>query len=608
MGKIEITPQINGNQIVYKYGVRISPDSVPDIDGQIRVARAMYNNIIAVMRGIYDEMQTFVMDHAGPEGQVLHEKIAAANTAFAAAKADNDEARMKKIALERREYWKELSVILKEVRKEHKDTLKERFYRRIGNNASTETYACRAEAVRDGLGPFTATRILDSALKAWEMSMAKGKAPKFARGDEKDQDTLTLQFTQAGGAPVEDIFTGKRKDIEIAYPQKGFGARSYSAFRFRLGAASEGVYAEGTVQLHRAIPQDTHIAMAHLVRKKIGGKYQYELQLLATLAKPLDLTPEYRRKPLVAVHFGWSWDEEGRRLAGIADTDDPIDAQMLTLPVSIENDINESSNIQSKRDTYRDETFMRLKEEMELPTEGDTPLVEHWNRIRKLPAQYLSANRLHHLIVLMRDAEITIPAWLETWRKADKRMWTQAVFLARSARNRRKTYYEKVAIDLASRYETILLDMPDMKEAAKKIDERTGEKTDLAKKARSGRVMAALHVLESAIKWAACKHGTAVLKVKGEKTASVCGFCGGEHLEERQNDSQTLYCLDCGSTMDRKLNAAATAWKLAHNELEPLVTSYWEETLALIQNKGEKKRLKSEKMAEARRQKRLADA
>jgi hypothetical protein len=49
MGKIEITPQINGNQIVYKYGVRISPDSVPDIDGQIRVARAMLT-----VRGIVD--------------------------------------------------------------------------------------------------------------------------------------------------------------------------------------------------------------------------------------------------------------------------------------------------------------------------------------------------------------------------------------------------------------------------------------------------------------------------------------------------------------------------------------------------------------------------
>lgn len=605
MSQIKIVPQINGSQLVYKYGVRMNLKVCGDIDDQIRRARAMYNNIIAVMRGIYDEMQTFTMEHAGPEGQALHEKIVAANVAFDAAKADNDEPRMKQIAMERRELWKALSIILKEVRKEHKNTLKERFYSRIGNNSSTETYQCRAEAIVGGLGYATATKVLDNALKAWQMSMVKGKAPRFARGEEKDQDTLTLQFSQAGGVPVEDIFTGKRKDIGIEYPKKGFGPRSYSAFRFRLGAASEESYAEGTVQLHRAIPENARIAMAHLTRKKAGRKYQYELQLLATLAEPINLLPDHRRKPLVAIHFGWSGDEEGRRLAGIADNADPLEARLLTLPPDIEDDIREASALQAKRDTYRDEVFLRLKEENTLPTKGETPLSEHWNKIRKLPAQHVSANRMHHLAWLVKSELIEIPEWFETWRKADQRMWVQATSLARRARNRRKKYYEKVAIDLASRYEAILIEMPDLKKSAEKVNEKTGEKTEFAKKARSGRVIAALYVLESAIQWAACKHGSAVLKIKGEKTASVCAFCEGDHLEEKEeHDSQTLYCPDCGSTVDRKLNGAANAWKRAASDLESLVTEYWEETREKQMGKAETKRLKSEKMAEARRLKR----
>lgn len=611
---IDIVPQTNASTLVYKYGIRLNLESIEWVDEQIRLSRQLYNQIIEKMREIHQEMQSFTIAQAGPEGQALQDMIEQLNLTFNAAKANNDEPAMKQIAQERREHWAKLSVILKRVRHEHRDTLIERFYSRIGRNATCATYQCRAEFVQNGLGQSTATRILENALRAWQMSMKKGKAPTFSKASEKQQDQLTIQFSTAGGCPIETIFAGKRKDFLIQYPkEKGFAPRSYTPFIFRLGAASAHCYARGTVQVHRPIPANTHISMVHLVRKRLGNRFFYELHLVAHLSEPITIAPAHRRKPLVALHFGWSVDEQGgRRLAGWSDNGQESDVKILRLPVSIETDLQASEALQSKRDVYRDEIFNQLKawnkegHQDNLPTEGESDLARYWNKIRKLPAQHVSANALHRIVNAMVYENWSIPSWLSTWDKVDQRMWVQAVHLARRARNRRKNYYEQVALDLVRNYETIFLDLPDLKESAQKVNPLTGETTALTPSARSGRVVAALFVLDAAIKWAACKHGCAVLKNDSGKTAGMCHVCGHTDLKTEAKDSQTLYCPNCKSTLDRKRNGAVNAWRIVQTDLESLVTRYWEETRAIINGKADKDQIKKDKMAEGRREKRQA--
>ena len=57
-------PQTQGRQIIYEYGIRVDADSEQAINNQIRKARSIYNNIVAVLRGIYNEMQSFVLENA----------------------------------------------------------------------------------------------------------------------------------------------------------------------------------------------------------------------------------------------------------------------------------------------------------------------------------------------------------------------------------------------------------------------------------------------------------------------------------------------------------------------------------------------------------------
>lgn len=608
MKNIEIVPQTNNAQVVYRYGVRVHSESIPEIETQIQKSRALYNNIIAVTRKIYTEMQDFVYEYLDENGKNLQDTILKLNADFKAAKQDNNEELMKEIAIERKKTWQEFSEILKAIRKEHREILIEKFYSRIGNNTSTETYACRKEAVLNGLGQSTATYILTAALTAWNTSMKKGRPPKFMRSEDKNIDKISLQFSMKGGLPIEEIFTGKRQDMYIAYPKHGFKPRSYSPFIFRVGAASANTFVEGTIQLHRNFPVNSRIAFVHLIRRKIGPNHKYEMQFTLNLETPLKLEPLNRRKPLVALHMGWSKDEEGRRLAGIADSDNPLKSRILILPDSIENDLNEASLLQGKRDLYRNEIFSQLKEyfnQSDLEILDDPDFNLQWDKIKRLPIEYISANKLHFIVDLMKNKNEVIPGWLETWDSVDKRMWTQAVGLSKCARNRRKKYYEKIAIDLASQYEAILIDMPNMKKSATKVNLLTGEKNSLNRKARNGRVVASLSTLEAAIQWAACKYGSAVFSLKGEKTVSKCCYCSSEEIEESTEDEQQLFCNECGSIIDRKINGAVNAWNIAAFDLEALTIQYWETTRMKIETQAENKKNKMSKMLEKRKQRKL---
>jgi hypothetical protein len=611
---ITVEPQTQGRQIIYEFGVRIAKATEPQITDQIQKARRMYNSIIAVMRSIYDEMQNFVKERAGQEAWALQNHVEVLNLAFAQAKANNDEAEMKRVAEERRNTRKALYPLLNETRKTYWAEVVEKFYSRIGNNSRCETYQLRNAAVQDGLGPSTANQILDNALKAWQTSMKQGHPPRFSVGAEKVRDTLTIQFTMAGGTLTDDIVLGKRKDVIIKFPKDGFRKRSYTPFLFRLGPATDGTYAEGTVQMDRPFPEGAHVALVRLVRSRVGLKFQYKLQFLLSLPEAVKVETAQRRKPLVAVHFGWSFDEQGRRLAGISDNGDVLDAQLLQLPTDIEKNLNRTVAIQSTRDASRDDIVAQLKEGLVLPeclTEGDA-LTEIWGKLKKLPAQHISASRLHSLASLLRGCTLpegctmqgeggAMPEWFEAWRKEDRLQWQAQVSLARRARNRRRHFYQVFALDIARQYEAILLEMPDLKKAALKLDEKTGEKTDFAKKARAGRAVAALYELESAMKWAACKAGAAVLKMQGEHTVDTCAVCGGAALRINEEDGQALYCTDCGSTLDRKKNGAANAWRFAEKDLESLVSSYWETVLDRQNRAGERMAEKLAKMVLGRK-------
>jgi len=598
MPRQKITPADipSGDSVIYEYGIRIDKDSAALVGAQISQARRLYNDVVASIRNTITDLQAFVVDRSGPEAISVQAEIEALTEAFAAAKAADSEPDMQRIAESRREKWRTLSGMLKAARKEHRAEIQERFLSRIGRNATCETYKLRSAAVAAGLGWGTANAVLDAGLQAFKKSFALGKAPRFAAGAEIYQDCLTLQFTAAGGIPAENILTDKHAEFMLR-PDGGCGPRKYGEMRFRLGSAKADAWASGTWQYHRPLPEGSHISLARLVRRRVGPHFKWAVQLLVKPKTPIR-EEVGERAPLVTVHFGWSADVEGRRVAGIADSADPGAAKIVSLPPSIEAALERAAEIQGKRDESRDAISVKVHA-IELPESAGEALQEIIGKMRRTRPQDISANRLHYLCRLLRE-EDRLPEWLEEWRHADRLLWQDQTHIAKRARNARKTFYRELAISLGRRYSAIAIEPLDLAGAAVKVSELTGEKSDFTKKARSGRVVAALYELESAIRWAATKTGAAVLDLVSE-TASQCSICGGSHVTASKEDHQTLLCSDCGAVLDRKQNGAALAWQAVSEKRDDHVEDFWIAHLGKRDDAASKKAEKLSKMAEGRR-------
>lgn len=592
--KVSIAPQCPADAVVFEYGVRLDKECQDAAWDQLSAARRLYNELIACERLVVDQLRQFVIEQGGNAAASAQARVDQLCADFDAAKARNDEPAMKTIAQERRIVWRELAAILKDVRSRHRTEIQSGFLSRIGKNAGCETYAIRSNAVKEGLGWATANAVLDAALVAFKNSFALGRAPRFSRAADRTQECLTLQFTSAGGVTSADLLSGRHPELSIV-PTEGCGRRKYGELKFRLGNAGANTYATGTWQYHRPLPNDSRVASARLVRKQIGKDQKWFLQLVVKLATPYRMTVG-DRKPLVAIHFGWATDVEGRRVAAIADSADSGMARLVRLPPDIEDGLDRAAAIQSRRDTARDESVQKLKEID--PSALPESCREEVNAIRKLPAQHVAIGRLHRLRRLLQESGVSFD-WLDRWRAADRIAWQSSAHIARRARLARRDYYRKLALELARNYSTITIEPLALAEAAKRVDDATGERSEFGAKARSGRVVAALYELDSAIRWAASKAECAILEVVGE-TVRTCAHCGGSTVDAEDGGS-AVHCTHCGAVTDRKLNGAATAWFAAYGTLETTVPAYHFEVLAQMRRKGEATTERKAKLAAGRR-------
>ncbi len=240
---------------VFEYDVRLDREALAAANDQIKRSRALYNELVAMLRAVFEETNAWVLDPAGERAIQIDTQVRALTEGFDKARSSNDVDAMHAIAAVRLPRWKELAGLMAIARQEHAAELRRRFYSRVGANSTCDPYRLRCDAVSSGLGWATANDILDRALVAWRASMKQGRPPRFSRGDEKMQDTLTLQFTAVGGVDVEWLGGGRHQDFQKQLPEGGAGRRHYGTFKFRLGPALAGAYATGTMQVHRGLPK-----------------------------------------------------------------------------------------------------------------------------------------------------------------------------------------------------------------------------------------------------------------------------------------------------------------------------------------------------------------
>jgi hypothetical protein len=584
--------------LVYSFGARIDREAEDAAIDQIIKARRLYNAIIAKMRDIYAEAQAFMISKAPAGAAALQGAIDTLSEQFAQAKAESDEPAMRDIAMQRREKWRDLGVMMAAIRKEHRTHINATYWARIGNNRSCDTYLERCAAVDAGLGWGTASDVLARALTAWKKSMALGRPPQFSSAADKLSDSLTLQFTTPGGSPIDRLMTKEHREVSLV--AEAAGRRCYGEFRFRLGAASANTYATGTWIYHREIPAGATASLVRLVRTREANKFKWSIQIVAKLPAPIRL-PTAPKRTLACVHFGWSADTTGRRVAGIADSADPGLARLVQLPESIEEDLVRADDVKSDRDKALNAVHAHIKAFV-LPDGAPEEVADELLAVRRLSASHISQRRARMLLNMLMKYDITFQE-LAAWASQDKKQWQAEFGIAKRARNRRRDHYRQVAIGLARDYSAVALEPLDLAAAAIKVNEVTGEKTEFNAKARSGRVVAAIYEFEQAIRWACAKHATAVFDLHGMPTVSTCPHCGSDEVETAAADHRLISCRACGAQEDRKLSGAAMAWQFTQDGINDRIVDWHAFSASSREEAKDASSLRKQKMADGRRAK-----
>lgn len=555
--KIDVLKPGDANSLVYQFGVRIAPECKEKLHEQFSLAHKTYNEIVAEIRRIDDEAIAWLQKKAGQTAATLRNRITELSEQFDQLKAKDDREGLKTVAEERRGLWREWYQLMHAARKEHSAELNERFMSHIGERKECHIYQLRCAAVKNGLGWATGNAVLKAAIQAHKKQWPKFKTPNFRSIAEIPRRVLELQFTTPGGVGVKEVLQGGCPEVSISANP---GRRSYGSFTFRTGAGEARADITGTVYFHRPIPENGRIKYARLVEQRIGKDRKHYLQFVVTDLNNSEEPGVGQRKPLVALDFGWYYEDDGRRIAGQADSGNFRTAAILRLPPEIDTIMAQSAKYKSQRDTLRDEIVQELKmHEFRNPPDS---LAEHLKNIKRLPAQHIASSRLARMTLDWRnnaqDYEPTLYKQLEEWRKQDKILWQAESHLSSRARNRRRKFYENLALSLATGYERIVIDTPELAETAKVKDKTTGKHSKLGGVARSGRVKAALYDLQQAIVNAASRYDTKVVKIQG-RTSKTCCLCGGKAVVENPADRE-VQCEKCGEKIDRELNAATVVW------------------------------------------------
>jgi hypothetical protein len=556
--------------VVYEYGVRLDGPSEALAARQIELARELRRRLALCVQGIHGEMNAWVLRQAGSRAIQLQSDLDALHARIGQAQAHSDDDALRELIPQRNELSSRLLAILRRTRDAHGDTLRNRFFARIGRHSATETYQLRSQAVADGLGWATANQVLDGVLLAYQRSMATGRAPRVEDTAQRDQDSLHLQFTAKGGLPVDSLRCGKSQEIHLEWPATT-GRRAYAAFRFRMGLARDGLDARGTWQVHRELPRSARVASARLVRRRLADRHRWSLQLVLNLDEPICRSHD-EKGPVAAVHFGWMQGTDGRRVATIARGPDADDVEIVELPSSIDEDLNRSAVHQSKRAQRRLDAVPGLLAKLEAIDGLPEGLQSSIRDLQQRAPEHIAASRVYRLREQLEAANLRWIA-LDDWIAWDRRQWQAAVGLARRARGRRRDFYRVLALRLATRHRAIVVEPINLRAASQTRDQSTGEWNVFSRHARAGRLVAALNELEQAIRWACARHRTPVFELRGP-TASTCSACGASPEPAAATTARVFRCSTCGFELDRAANAALCAWRMAQQGMDGRVRGY----------------------------------
>ena len=426
-------------------------------------------------------------------------------------------------------------------------------------------------------------------------SLRAGAPPRFHRWEWDGKIAVQVQ----GGMDTKDVYDGGsllQIDTPKAMNHPDWSTKTVdrrTMVRLRIGSTEEKrpIFTEFSIIQHRPLPDMASIKWAWLVRKQVGTKMKWSLQLV--LSKAGGFTPpDLAKSGAVGIDVGWRVTDAGLRVAKWVGSDG--ETGELVLPMD-RVDRTKIEQLQSIRDmhfngaravlaAWRDrEPFPAYagehaewtrrkiagaKNPVELKNinaeyaawrtisltdmRTDAPLPEWFAERVKTLKLWRSPAKLAALILFWRDnrfdGDAEIHAAIEQWRKRDKHLYEWQVNAVRGHLANRKDVYRNFAAILSRKYRTAIVEDTNWS----KLQKNKSVEQD----ATPGAVK---HYMRSAavgelIEIVAHRMGETVKAPAKETTRrhNACGELSGEPNPEHLHH----VCAHCGAVYDQDDNAA----------------------------------------------------
>lgn len=372
--------------------------------------------------------------------------------------------------------------------------------------------------------------------------------PRFVRWEGEGAVSVQLQ----GGLDVK----GLSSDTQVQLPAPDH--RKHATLRMRIGSEGRApIWAEFPIKVHRPIPETARIKCVTMHVRKCGRRDVWSVDFTLELPEPIQI--EKGSQGIVGVDLGWRVTGNELRVCAFT-SEDGKDIGELRLSA---HDLGGFERVETLRAT-RDQKFNEAKASL-------VALKLVWPEVLAVRAahmsQWRSAARLASFIRLWRnhrfagDEQAYISA--ESWRYHDEHLWQwEASQRAKSLRSRREKY-RIFAADLASKYDTLVLEEFDLRTFAKRptkedpiIDKHGRRETQQAERARAYRHLASTSELRMILEQAFHRRGKTSCRVSAVDTTRICASCG---VVDREFDAAAEIdwsCKACGAEHDQDHNAS----------------------------------------------------
>lgn len=443
---------------VYRYGL-LPPTMAGDrVDEQIRLAHRYQNTLIEIERRRRDAVAAIQRSHDTTAPLVAQEaalvaqlhaqrqSIAATAAAARSKKAVTPEQRAQTTAM--KEQLRTVRAELTAARAALRDDASVGAQiRAVNESAKVESKAARAAC-----GVYWGTYLLIE--QALDAARRHPTPPHFRRWTGDGAVGVQIQ----GGMTVAEALAADDARLQLdltPQPVPGRSGKPRPRIRLRVGSTEtrDPIWAEWPVIYHRPLPPAGMIKTAKVVRRRLCGKDEWSLHV--TVTQPVEAVTHTDAPRIVAVDLGWRRTPDSLRAGGWSDGGDDHD---IMLDPSVPGELRKASDIRAIRDRHQNEIQAQLvawRESME------TLPAAHGEALTFLP-QWKSPARFAALARWWRDHRIegddVVVSALEAWRKRDRHLWLYETGARRSAVARRREQYRRLAADLASRYDVLVIE------------------------------------------------------------------------------------------------------------------------------------------------------